>query len=104
MAVPKRRVSKARRDKRRSNVWKMEAPALVKCPQCGEYKRAHRVCSACGYYNGKLVVCINDDVEIRKDNKPYAGWNDPKLTPSKETLRSMKAAGYRLYVDGKLQR
>lgn len=31
MAVPKRRVSKARRDKRRSNVWKMEAPALVKC-------------------------------------------------------------------------
>ena len=42
--------------------------------------------------------------EIRKDNKPYAGWNDPKLTPPKETLRSMKAAGYRLYVDGKLQR
>lgn len=42
--------------------------------------------------------------EIRKDGKPYAGWNDPKLTPSKETLRSMKAAGYRLYVDGKLQR
>ena len=56
MAVPKRRVSKARRDKRRSNVWKMEAPALVKCPKCGEYKRDHRVCSACGYYNGKLVV------------------------------------------------
>lgn len=56
MAVPKRRVSKARRDKRRSNVWKMEAPALVKCSQCGEYKRTHRVCPACGYYNGKLVV------------------------------------------------
>ena len=30
MAVPKRKVSKARRDKRRSNVWKIEAPALVK--------------------------------------------------------------------------
>lgn len=42
--------------------------------------------------------------EVRKDNKPYAGWNDPKLTPPKETLRSMKAAGYRLCVDGKLQR
>ena len=39
MAVPKRRVSSARRDKRRSNVWKMDAPELVKCPQCGEYKR-----------------------------------------------------------------
>jgi large subunit ribosomal protein L32 len=56
MAVPKRRVSKARRDKRRSNVWKMSAPALVKCSQCGEFKRAHRVCAACGYYDGKLVV------------------------------------------------
>lgn len=56
MAVPKRRVSKARRDTRRSSVWKMEAPELVKCNQCGEFKRAHRVCSACGYYNSKLVV------------------------------------------------
>ncbi|MEG0978532.1 MAG: 50S ribosomal protein L32 [Oscillospiraceae bacterium] len=56
MAVPKRRVSKARRDKRRSSVWKISAPALVKCPQCGEYKRTHRVCSACGFYNGKQVI------------------------------------------------
>ena len=40
MAVPKRKQSKARRDKRRSNVWKLEAPTLVKCPQCGELKRA----------------------------------------------------------------
>ena len=31
MAVPKRHLSKARRDKRRSNVWKLEAPTLVKC-------------------------------------------------------------------------
>lgn len=34
MAVPKRRVSKARRDKRRSNVWKMSAPQLEKCSNC----------------------------------------------------------------------
>ena len=38
MAVPKRRISKARRDKRRSSVWKLEAPVLVKCDQCGELK------------------------------------------------------------------
>ncbi|MDD6808428.1 MAG: 50S ribosomal protein L32 [Oscillospiraceae bacterium] len=56
MAVPARRVSKARRDKRRSNVWKINAPELVKCSQCGEYKRPHRVCAACGYYNGKQVI------------------------------------------------
>lgn len=56
MAVPKRRVSKARRDKRRSSVWKMSAPELQKCPNCGEYKRTHRVCAVCGYYNGRQVV------------------------------------------------
>ena len=56
MAVPKRRDSKARRDKRRSNVWRMTAPELQKCPHCGEYKRTHRVCAACGYYNGRQVV------------------------------------------------
>ena len=44
MAVPKRKQSKARRDKRRSNVWKLEAPTLVKCPQCGELKVPHQVC------------------------------------------------------------
>ncbi len=56
MAVPKRKVSRARRDKRRSNVWKLVAPELVKCPQCGELKLPHRVCGNCGYYNGKEIV------------------------------------------------
>ena len=58
MAVPKQRTSRARRDRRRSNVWKMDAPALVKCPQCGAYKRAHRLCNACGQYNGRQVVKV----------------------------------------------
>mgnify|MGYP002803096341 CR=1 FL=1 len=44
MAVPKRKVSKARRDKRRSNVWKLDVPAFSKCPQCGELKAPHKVC------------------------------------------------------------
>ena len=49
MAVPKRKTSKARRDKRRSNVWKLEAPALVKCPQCGAtVSSADEFCGGCG--------------------------------------------------------
>ena len=35
MAVPKGKVSKQRRNKRRSSVWKLAAPALVACPKCG---------------------------------------------------------------------
>ena len=42
MAVPKRKTSKARRDKRRSNVWKLSMPGFSKCTQCGELKLAHR--------------------------------------------------------------
>lgn len=56
MAVPKRKVSKARRNKRRSSVWKISAPAIIKCPQCGEFKTPHRVCDSCGYYNGREVI------------------------------------------------
>ena len=56
MAVPKRKVSKARRDKRRNNLWKMDAPSLMKCPNCGEYNLTHRVCSNCGRYNGEVIV------------------------------------------------
>ncbi|HBH94240.1 MAG TPA: 50S ribosomal protein L32 [Ruminococcaceae bacterium] len=56
MAVPKRKVSKARRDKRRGQVWKLEAPALSRCTNCGELKAPHRVCGNCGYYKGREVI------------------------------------------------
>ncbi len=56
MAVPARKHSKARRDKRRNNVWKLPMPALAVCPNCGEYKAPHRVCANCGMYNGRQVI------------------------------------------------
>ncbi|HWR40859.1 MAG TPA: 50S ribosomal protein L32 [Patescibacteria group bacterium] len=55
MAVPKRKMSKARRDKRRAN-WKLTVPNLVDCPQCHEKKMPHRVCPECGFYNGVEVM------------------------------------------------
>lgn len=58
MAVPKKKVSSARRDKRRSNVWKLDAPGMVKCPKCSEFVLAHRVCKKCGTYDGKEVLRI----------------------------------------------
>lgn len=59
MAVPKNKVSKARRDKRRAN-WKLTAPNLVECPQCHALKMPHRVCPNCGQYKGKEVIKIED--------------------------------------------
>ena len=53
MAVPKGKVSKARRDKRRSSHWKLETPGIVTCPKCGAYRLPHRMCKNCLTYNGR---------------------------------------------------
>ena len=56
MAVPKRKVSKARRNTRNSANFKATQVTLVECPECHEKKQPHKVCPHCGYYNGKQVV------------------------------------------------
>jgi len=60
MAVPKRKTSKARRDKRRSAVWKLDMPAMSICPNCKAIKSPHRVCKTCGFYKGVEVLKIED--------------------------------------------
>ncbi len=63
MAVPKRKVSKARRDSRRSNNTKLTAVGLVKCsnPECNEMVKPHHVCKKCGFYDGKQVLNVKKD-------------------------------------------
>jgi large subunit ribosomal protein L32 len=56
MICPKRRTSKARRDKRRAQTWKITMPNLVSCSRCGELVQSHRVCKACGSYNRREVL------------------------------------------------
>ncbi len=56
---PKNKSSKGRRDKRRAN-WKMYVPNLVKCSKCGEFTMPHRVCKACGTYNKKQIIEIEN--------------------------------------------
>lgn len=58
MAVPKRKTSKARRDKRRTAKSRLTAPNVIDCPQCHEPKLPHRVCAACGYYAGREVMSV----------------------------------------------
>ncbi len=60
MAVPKRKVSKARRDKRRNSHWKLTIPGIVKCPECGAMRLPHRACRACGKYNGREVLKVEE--------------------------------------------
>lgn len=55
MAVPKKRTSSARRDKRRAN-HKAAKPRLNNCPRCHKPRLPHRVCPNCGTYAGREVI------------------------------------------------
>ena len=61
MAVPKRRQSKSRSAIRRAQVMKRPVPHFAPCPRCSEPRIAHRMCAACGYYNGRMVIEKNDE-------------------------------------------
>lgn len=54
-AVPKRKVSKSRKNMRRSHHF-LSAPASAACPQCGEPRAPHRVCRSCGTYHGRKTL------------------------------------------------
>jgi len=63
MAVPQNRKTSSKRDMRRSH------DALVaanpnECPNCGELKRPHHVCGACGWYADREVVATVEDVDV----------------------------------------
>jgi large subunit ribosomal protein L32 len=55
MALPKRKISKSRRGKRRAH-QRLALANLSTCPQCNEPKLPHRVCPNCGYYKGRAVI------------------------------------------------
>ena len=55
MALPKRRHSHQRKNKRRSHDF-LKVEGLSVCPQCKEPKLPHRVCKNCGYYENRQVI------------------------------------------------
>jgi len=59
MANPKRKTSRARRDKRRTHKI-LAAPAFSLCPQCHEPKLPHHVCPNCGTYRGREVIPVEE--------------------------------------------
>jgi len=60
MIAPKRRTSRARRDKRRAHD-SLRHPALAPCPQCSAPRQPHRVCGQCGFYRDRVVVATDED-------------------------------------------
>ena len=58
MAHPKRKTSKARKNKRRTH-HKSVDPTLAECSNCGEMHEYHRACPECGFYRGRQVINVN---------------------------------------------
>ena len=62
MAVPQNKVTPSRRNNRRSHdSLKPGNPA--ECPNCGELKRPHHVCGACGHYADREVIAADVDLD-----------------------------------------
>lgn len=57
MAVPKKKISKSRRNQRRAHDA-LAPSSSAECSNCGELKRPHHVCGACGHYDGREVVAV----------------------------------------------
>ena len=57
MAHPKHKISKTRRNKRRTHK-KLRLPNIVPCPQCHEFKLPHYVCPNCGTYKGEEIIAV----------------------------------------------
>tara|TARA_B100001996_G_scaffold382247_1_gene373566 strand:+ start:365 stop:538 length:174 start_codon:yes stop_codon:yes gene_type:complete len=55
MAVPKRKTSKSRRNKRRSH-HKIVGANIVEDKKSGEYRLPHHVDLKTGFYNGKKIL------------------------------------------------
>ncbi len=65
MAVPKKKTSRSRRDKRRSQHDRMASPAISTCHECGAPMRPHQVCPTCGMYRGRQVIEIAEESDSK---------------------------------------
>lgn len=60
MSLPKRRTTRSKRDMRRAHHDKVAAPTLVPCSNCGAMMVPHRVCKACGHYDGRKILDVGE--------------------------------------------
>lgn len=66
MAVPRKKVTRMKRDQRRSH--HALAPVNIgECANCGEMKLPHHICGACGHYNGREVIVARAEAGAEAD-------------------------------------
>ena len=66
MAVQQNKVTRSRRNNRRSHDA-LKIGNSVECPHCGELKLPHHVCAACGHYRGREIISAKEDSEFEDE-------------------------------------
>ena len=62
MAVPKRKTSKSRRNKRRSH-HRLSSINIIEDKKSGEFRLSHHVDLKTGIYNGKQILIKKEKIE-----------------------------------------
>lgn len=65
MALPKKKMSRARSHKRRGQ-QKIKTSLLILCGKCRKMILPHRVCPYCGTYKGRLILDLEAKVQKKK--------------------------------------
>lgn len=68
MGLPKRKLSRTRRDKRRTH-FKLAPISLGECPRCHQPKLPHQACLNCGFYKSSKVLLSAEEKKEKKSNK-----------------------------------
>jgi len=90
VAVPKRKISRTNRDKRRTHD-RIKIVNIVECPRCHSKKLAHHVCQACGYYKNTEIISQEKDAKgkpVKKEEPKAEAKKDS--SKEKETQESKK--------------
>lgn len=87
MPVPKRKVSRCRRDSRQANKG-LKPKSFYLCPECSAPIAPHQACMTCGYYKGRKVFSTSMDRALARtsakaamqENKPAVEATEPTET------------------------
>jgi large subunit ribosomal protein L32 len=90
VAVPKRKISRTNRDKRRTHD-RIKIVNIVECPRCHSKKLAHHVCQSCGYYKNTEIIPQEKDAKGKSKEKEEPKAEEKEAgSGEKETQKSKK--------------
>lgn len=77
MPVPKRKRSKARRDKRHANRG-LDVKAFTQCSHCSAALATHQACKDCGFYKGKKVLVTKNERTLKRQEAQKKAKSEQK--------------------------